>query len=136
VNIVESKEARCRRCGATKRSRLRHPRLLYELVKVFGYRLYRCSGCRHFLLVKRQPETAPARSPVVSPPDREATPKPANACPECGSTQYRRSHRKLSERLAKKGPMVRCRICRHRFPQPAVNAPSEAKQSEQQPASP
>ena len=40
------------------------------------------------------------------------------ACPECGSTNYRRSRRTSWERARGVPPMVRCRDCRYRFQSP------------------
>jgi len=42
----------------------------------------------------------------------------AGCCPVCGSTIYRRSRRRLLERLTKRPPMARCRECHGRFPLP------------------
>lgn len=39
-------------------------------------------------------------------------------CPKCGSTIYRRSHRRWHERLLKRPKMARCMQCDQRFPYP------------------
>ena len=39
-------------------------------------------------------------------------------CPKCGSTHYRRSHRRWYERWLKRPKMARCLKCDHRFPYP------------------
>jgi hypothetical protein len=39
-------------------------------------------------------------------------------CPKCGSTLYRRSHRRWYEKLVKRPKMARCMKCDHRFPYP------------------
>ena len=39
-------------------------------------------------------------------------------CPKCGSTIFRRSHRRWYERLLRRPKMARCMKCDHRFPYP------------------
>jgi len=39
-------------------------------------------------------------------------------CPKCGSTIFRRSHRRWYEKLFKRPKMARCLKCDHRFPYP------------------
>jgi hypothetical protein len=39
-------------------------------------------------------------------------------CPRCGSTVFRRSHRRWYERLVNRPKMARCMKCDHRFPYP------------------
>jgi predicted RNA-binding Zn-ribbon protein involved in translation (DUF1610 family) len=41
-----------------------------------------------------------------------------HSCPKCGSTHYRRSHRRWYERLVRRPKMARCLKCNHRFPYP------------------
>jgi len=48
----------------------------------------------------------------------EAEPRLAGACPRCGKQDYQRSRRRWWERVIRRGPMVRCRACRARFPMP------------------
>ena len=103
----------CKKCGAEKTEDVHHG-ILYELAKVFGYRLRMCSRCHRLRVVPRHP-----RHTDEKPTTGSATPPPSyGTCPKCGKTDYRRSRRLLWEHLIFRGPMVRCRACRTRYPQP------------------
>jgi len=110
----------CRKCGATKTGSVRRG-LLSKVVRTFGYRLRACGGCHRLRLVRRQPEGEPEtiRQPVSKLP---FPPRAKNTvgCPYCGSTDFRRSHRRWYDRLMKRPKMARCQKCRRRFPRPYI----------------
>ena len=68
----------------------------------------------------------PAASPnagLDEPTQPDSAPQSASmlrrgSCPNCGSTTYRRSHRRVLERLMLRPLMARCRECDRRFPLP------------------
>ena len=105
----------CKNCGAEKTEDVRHG-LLYALAKAVGYRLRMCSRCHRLRLVPRYPK--PAVKEAV--PDPAPRPPVQGACPKCGKIDYRRSRRLFWERLIFRGPMVRCRSCRARYPLPRL----------------
>src|SRR6266699_338048 len=92
----------CRKCAATKTGSVRRG-LLSKVVRTFGYRLRACGGCHRLRLVRRQPEGEPEtiRQPVSKLP---FPPRAKNTvgCPYCGSTDFRRSHRRWYDRLMKR----------------------------------
>ena len=105
----------CKKCGAEKTEDVRHG-LLYSLAKAFGYRLRMCSRCHRLRLVSRH--LKPSVEKPTPAPDSTSQPPVMGACPKCGKTDFRRSRRHFWERLIVRGPMVRCRACRARFPLP------------------
>jgi hypothetical protein len=127
--------APCPKCGATKTETGSHD-LTYRVAKLFGYRVRLCSRCRRRRFLPRHSESsaeaAEENKHTAESSDAEVERKPRGpnqpwrGCPRCGKIDYRRSHRRLWERLAGRGPMVRCRNCRFRFPLPE-GAPREWK---------
>ncbi len=103
----------CRKCGAEKTESVHHG-LVYALVKLFGYRLRICSRCHRWRLLPRHGEGSHSASGVQT----GSQTKLEGACPRCGNKDYRRSRRRWWERMIFRGPMVRCRACRKRFPKP------------------
>ena len=104
----------CKKCGAEKTEDVQHG-LLYAGAKLLGYRLRMCSRCHRLRLVPRHPaKRSGEKSAPVSLPLRPLT----GACPNCGKIDYRRSRRTLGEHVLLRGPMVRCRGCRTRYPLP------------------
>jgi hypothetical protein len=103
----------CRKCGAEKTENVHHS-TLYALAKLFGYRLRMCSRCHRLRLTPRHPERSAPRV------EREPASKVEipGSCPRCGKNDFRRSRRRLWERMFLRGPMVRCRACHTRFPLP------------------
>jgi hypothetical protein len=87
---------------------------MYSLAEAFGYHLRMCSRCHRLRLVPRHGERIHRRE------ERKRRPEPdlPGACPQCGKKDYYRSRRRWWERLILRGPMVRCRACRTRFPMP------------------
>jgi hypothetical protein len=106
----------CPHCGAQKTESVRHG-FWYTLAKAFGYRLRKCSRCRRLRLLPRHGET----HETAGVDDAGFQPGAADACPRCGSKDYRRSRRRWWERLIGRGPMARCRACRQRFPYPLLS---------------
>jgi len=103
----------CKKCGAEKTESVHHG-VLYALAKVFGYRLRMCSRCHRLRFIPRR-SSRPRGNDTAS----VAAPRPVRgACPNCGKVDYRRSRRLWWEHLILRGPMVRCRACRARFPLP------------------
>lgn len=113
VPALNEMVAPCEKCGAEKTESVDHG-LLYALAKVFGYRLRMCSRCRRLRLLPRRGERI-ARGEERKPRPESKVP---GACPQCGEKDYRRSRRRWWERAIRRGPMVRCRACRTRFPMP------------------
>jgi rubredoxin len=64
-----------------------------------------------------EPEAHGSHAVVDEAPTDEEYPD-YHLCPECGSTIYRRSHRRWWEKLIGRPRMARCMKCRHRFPYP------------------
>jgi hypothetical protein len=135
--------ARCWKCGSSKPDPIRRPRLVYWLVKVFGYRICRCGGCHRLRLLSLKELTQsgegpdpvaidlasrPASGSRLTPPavavtarvsaetQRARPPTSSNACPNCGRTDWQRSPRTPEERRLRAGPMARCLVCGQRFP--------------------
>jgi hypothetical protein len=100
----------CKKCGAEKTEAVGHA-IMYSIAKMFGYRLRICSRCHRYRLLSRHDE----HHHTENSEPQSALP---GACPRCGKKDYRRSRRNMWERVVRRGPMVRCRACRHRFPQP------------------
>jgi hypothetical protein len=95
---------------------------MYGMAKAFGYRLRICSRCHRYRLLPRPAETTvPSEEPE---PKRRHVSRVAGTCPECGKADFRRSRRRWWERLILRGPMVRCRACRTRFPMPQAEEES------------
>jgi hypothetical protein len=134
----------CPKCGGMKIEPAESG-LLYWLAGVFGYRLRVCGRCRGYRLLPARGErrsrssrrgdgesepaaeagsaenAAPAKAEAAtSPPGpaegSESSGEEGQACPWCGSHDYRRSHRTWWERRRGSPPMYRCRQCDHRFP--------------------
>lgn len=103
----------CRKCGSTKTGSARHG-FSYHLARIFGYRLRRCGGCHRLRLIPRHPETKPQLI-------RAAPQKNPEACPRCGSLDFRRSRRRWYDRVLRRPKMVRCRNCRRRFSGPQIS---------------
>lgn len=103
----------CRKCGAEKTENVHHG-LGYVLAKLFGYRLRMCSRCHRLRLIPRHTERTAGLL------DRKPASKAdvPGSCPACGKKDFRRSHRRLWERIFLRRPMVRCRACHTRFPLP------------------
>lgn len=123
----------CRKCGATKTEAVGHG-LLYNLARKFGYRLRKCSRCqRRRLLPPHASKDSPPRSnsqlrdsealEFAAEDANEKEPERSDVCPRCGQKDYRRSRRRWWERLTRRPPMVRCRACRRRFPEPRIDGP-------------
>jgi len=87
---------------------------MYGVAKAFGYRLRICSRCHRYRLLPRHGEKPPPQEERQQRRER----KVLGACPQCGKKEFRRSRRLWWERLIMRGPMVRCRGCRTRFPMP------------------
>ena len=141
----------CPRCGANRTDPVRHG-VLYNLVRLLGYRLHRCSQCRlpRFIpvsgkksgdsekLTKESATSAPlAEKGILSKLAEEeaeagenhVTAAPSSVarfgrCPNCGSIKYHRTHRTSMERLLRRPKMARCEHCRLRFPYPRHDVPS------------
>lgn len=128
----------CPKCGATKTETGSHD-LIYALAKLFGYRVRLCSRCQRRRFLPRHSsntaEAAEESKPTLETPVAEVEKKPGDpdpsgpGCPSCGKVDYRRSHRRIWERLSGRGAMVRCRSCRFRFPRPE-DAPPERRHEE------
>ncbi len=116
----------CRRCGATRAHRWRVS-FVYGAFKLLGYRLCRCARCNRLRLVPRHPHERKEEEPEIIAEVEEKEPAP-NQCPHCGSSDYRRSQRRWSERLTKSPKMARCRECGTRFPYPE-RGPSDPETS-------
>jgi hypothetical protein len=106
----------CRKCGETKTESIPHG-LRYSIARIVGYRLRMCSRCRRLRLLPRHAEGVAyaASKPAAK---RKTRPREPGVCPRCGSNDYRRSRRRFLERLIRRPPMARCRVCRKRFPLP------------------
>jgi len=87
---------------------------MYSLALAFGYHLRMCSRCHRLRLLLRHGERSHRREERKRRPESELP----GVCPQCGKKDYRRSRRRWWERLIQRGPMVRCRACRTRFPMP------------------
>lgn len=122
----------CRKCGASKTDPTHHG-FVASVAGLFGFRVRKCARCRRlrFLLPHEHtdepsPSKAPA-SPQATPKQGLAGSKASSefACPNCGSTDIRRSKRHWYERVLGRDPMARCRKCRYRFPRKAVQGMAE-----------
>jgi uncharacterized Zn finger protein len=135
----------CPKCGATKTDPVPHD-FKYNLARVFGYRLQRCSRCRAARFIRNHPgkslgatlivdETGSSgwlveegESPETAEPrlepgkDRvtgaDSSESDVSHCPDCGSTSYHRTRRTTAERMLRRPPMARCESCGMRFPYP------------------
>lgn len=110
----------CRKCGSTKTGSARHG-FMYNIARLFGFRLRRCGGCHRLRLIARnraaEPEVMRSAPVKLSSP---ALPKNSPVCPYCGSDDFRRSRRRWYDHLLKRPKMARCRQCRRRFPSDSI----------------
>jgi DNA-directed RNA polymerase subunit RPC12/RpoP len=65
---------------------------------------------------RHEPERPPNRSSIGVAEEDEF--EGYHVCPHCGSTLYRRSHRRWYERMLNRPKMARCSRCDRRFPYP------------------
>jgi hypothetical protein len=139
----------CPKCGATKTDPVPH-NFRYELARVFGYRLQRCSRCRKARYLPRHHRINRDSSPAgkesmkqggfaqdpVTLMRSEAPPAPQEdhgevgetserggpQCPACGSIRYHQTHRTRMEWLLRRPALARCENCGLRFPYPGRRA--------------
>jgi DNA-directed RNA polymerase subunit M/transcription elongation factor TFIIS len=150
----------CPRCGAARTDPVPHG-IMYNLVRLFGYRLHRCSQCRLPRFLPRNGKKSHVsgnlgKEPAAAPPlvekrtfpdqakekpqarEDQATAAPSSKtrsgrCPDCGSSRYQRSHRTTVERLLGRPRMAQCKNCGARFPYPRHGErPPAAPQSVEQ----
>lgn len=69
-------------------------------------------------VIPEPPEVASPKQEASQVQAEEDPEKPLKRCPNCGSDDYRRSHRTEEEHDNNAPPMARCRRCGARFPHP------------------